>query len=106
MGNITKLEHREEFDNLTPYSFTYGDSSGIYEDSADIRLSDVHFGFMYDDLLSSYPEVCKSDMSISYIDLVAVLVKEVQDLRTRTSALESRVEELNRRVSELEDNDA
>lgn len=94
VANTTPLVHKEAFDNLTPYSFTYGNST------------EKHFGFMLEDMSYLYPEICRSDLSISYIDLVAVLVKEVQDLRTRASSLENRVDELNRRVSELEDNDA
>lgn len=80
--NIKTLKHNDAFDKLRPVSFKYKDSD------------DVHFGLIYEETENLYPEICHEDSSgikgISYIDMIAVLIKEVQDLRTRVAELERR----------------
>ena len=78
--NIKPIEHRDAFDQLEPVSFQY-------------KLSDdTHFGLIYEDLINLYPELCHEDnegnKGVAYIDMIAVLIKEVQDLRKRVAELE------------------
>ena len=78
--NIMDLEHRDAFDELRPVSFRYKDSEN------------KHFGLIYEETKPLYPEICHTDNNgskgIAYMDLIAVLIKEVQDLRMRVSELE------------------
>ena len=78
--NIHPLEHRDAFDRIQPVSFRYK-----YSEETD-------FGFIYEDMKDLYPETCyesrQGDKGISYLDFVAVLVKEVQQLRQRVAELE------------------
>jgi len=78
--NIQPLQHRDEFDKIEPVSFQYNESN------------DTHYGMIYEDMVDLYPEVCFEDedgsKGIAYTDMIAVLIKEVQDLRKRVAELE------------------
>lgn len=79
--DIKPLEHRDAFDQLKPVSFKYK-----YD-------THTHFGLIYEDLKELYPETCFDEdgsKGVSYLDFIAVLIKEVQDLRKRVSELERR----------------
>lgn len=77
--NIKPLALREAFDQVEPVSFQYKNDS------------DTHFGFIWEDLVDLYPEVChenNNQKTIAYQDMIAVLVKEVQELKKRVAELE------------------
>ena len=78
--NVVPLEHRDAFDKLEPVSFKY------------IGQPETHFGLIYEKTSTLYPEICHDlgdgSKGISYIDMISVLIKEVQDLRKRVSELE------------------
>lgn len=79
--DIQLLEHRAAFDLLKPVSFKYK-----YD-------THTHFGLIYEDLKELYPETCFDEdgsKGVSYLDFIAVLIKEVQDLRKRVDELERR----------------
>jgi len=62
------------FDQLNPVS--YG-------------IDKTRYGLVYEDVADIYPDLTReSDKSITYVDLIAILIKEVQALRTRVAALE------------------
>ncbi len=76
----------ETLDKLKPVSFVYNDD----------RHEWTHFGLIYEDTLDVLPEICHEQhegdsvtKGISYEDLIAVLLKEVQELRARVAALEA-----------------
>ena len=77
----------EKLDRLVPVSFVYNDD----------RRNWKRYGLIYEDTLPVMPEICHEiregegvSKGISYEDLIAVLVKEVQDLRARVTALETK----------------
>lgn len=78
--DVQPIEHRDGFDQLKPVSFQYLDSR------------EKHFGLVYEDTIEYFPEICQEDETgrkgVAYIDMIAVLIKEVQDLRKRVSELE------------------
>ena len=75
----------DKLDRLLPVSFVYNDD----------RRNWKRYGLIYEDTVHIMPEICHEikegdgvSRGISYEDLIAVLVKEVQELRTRVAALE------------------
>ena len=75
----------EKLDKLEPVTF-------VYDDDPDEK---VRTGLIYEDAIKVIPEVCTKDESvkaISYVELVPMLLKEIQDLRKRVKALEEREE--------------
>ena len=73
----------ERLDRLEPVSF-------IYKDDPDEK---THQGLIYEDTVEIMPEIC-TDVErdkikgISYIELVPILLREIQELRARVKALE------------------
>lgn len=78
--DVQSIEHRDGFDKLNPVSFRY------------LNSKDKHFGLVYEDTVEYFPEICHEDENgrkgVAYIDMIAVLIKEVQDLRKRVAELE------------------
>ncbi len=77
----------DKLDRLLPVSFIYNDD----------RRNWKRYGLIYEDTLPVMPEICHEiregdgiSKGISYEDLIAVLVKEVQELRARVAALETK----------------
>ena len=58
----------------------------------------THFGLIYEDTIKIVPEICVQTPSkkkaISYVELVPVLLKEIQELRKRVAELEKKEEKL------------
>ena len=70
-------------DQLEPVSFIYKD------DEKEKR----HQGLIYEDTVAIMPEICSGQgepKTISYIELVPILLKEIQSLRRRIKALEEK----------------
>lgn len=80
--NIRNLEDvGEKIDALTPVRYVYND-----DDTERDRL-----GLIYEDTIDILPEICtysNGGKGINYVELVPALLKEVQSLRARVSALE------------------
>lgn len=73
----------EKLDRLQPVTF-------VYDDDPEEK---VRAGLIYEDTVEVMPEICTGDESnkaISYMELVPMLLKEIQDLRARVKALEER----------------
>ena len=81
--DIRKLEYDSDvIDQLQPVSFVYN-----RDESERPR-----YGLLYEDTLGLMPGICNEDdegKSISYVELVPVLLNEVQKLRARVKALEA-----------------
>ena len=70
----------DKIDKLNPVTFRYND-----------QPDQVRMGLIYEDTVSIIPEICiagKETAGIDYVELIPVLLKEVQSLRKRVSALE------------------
>ena len=77
----------ERLDELQPVSFKY------YND----EKRRTHLGLIYEDTIGIMPEICTvverdGTKAISYIELVPILLKEIQELRSRVKALEEKEE--------------
>ena len=77
----------DKLDQLVPVSFVYNDD----------RRNWKRYGLIYEDTVHIMPEICHEiregesvSRGISYEDLIAVLVKEVQELRARVDVLEQK----------------
>lgn len=73
----------DKLDGLKPVTFVYDD-----DEEEKIRT-----GLIYEDTMEVMPEICTRDESakaISYVELIPVLLKEIQDLRVRVKTLEER----------------
>lgn len=71
----------EKIDSLVPVSFVYDEDEDEKE----------RVGFIYEDTIDTMPEICTGDESnkaISYVELIPMLVKEIQDLRFRVATIE------------------
>ena len=75
----------EVIDALNPVSFRYRMDANHQK----------HYGLIHEDTLPILPDICKGDentdpekKAINYIELVAILLKQVQELRARVAALE------------------
>lgn len=77
-------------DNLNPVSFVYnGDATNR-----------KRYGLIYEEAVDVMPDICmdvNGEKSITYNDLISVLLKETQELRKRVAELEKRVNDLERR---------
>ena len=72
----------DAIDQLTPVSFNYKKGN-----------KNMHYGLIYEDTVDVLPGICNETekcKSISYIDLVPVLLKEIQSLRKRVKELEEK----------------
>lgn len=74
-------------DKLKPVTF-------IYDTDVTNRK---HYGLIYEETIDIVPEMCSetttkdgTDKSLNYVELVPILLKEIQNLRTRVKALEER----------------
>lgn len=73
----------QKIDNITPYGYDY------------VSGSPTRYGLTYEDVVQQIPEICEiTDLgsgnyykTINYMDLITILLKEVQSLRARVSAL-------------------
>jgi hypothetical protein len=75
----------ERLDRLRPVTFVYDD------DPEERRRT----GLIYEETEPVMPEICTGDeenKAISYMELVPMMLKEIQDLRARVKALEEREE--------------
>ena len=73
----------DRLDQLNPVTFIYD-----FDETESRRP-----GLIYEDTIDVMPEICTGDESnkgISYIDLIPMLLKEIQDLRVRVKTLEER----------------
>lgn len=73
----------DRIDKLKPVTY-------VYDDDKDEK---ARAGLIYEDTINVMPEICTCDESnknISYIELIPILLKEIQDLRARVKALEER----------------
>lgn len=73
----------EKLDRLQPVTFVYDRD----------EKNRQHAGLIYEDTQKVMPEICieeNGQRSITYIELVPMLLKEIQDLRARVKALEER----------------
>lgn len=81
--DIVALEDMgDAIDALTPVSFKYK-KDNIH----------THYGLIYEDTVNVMPLIClqnNNEKAISYVDLVPVLLKEVQQLRKRVKELEEK----------------
>ena len=79
--DIKSLANLSVFDKLNPVSFKYNN------DESD----KTHYGLIYEETIKLIPDVCQENngtKTINYIELVPILIKEIQNLRTRVSELE------------------
>ena len=70
-----------KLDLLTPVTFIYDDDTNEQR----------RYGFIYEDTAEVMPEICAGDESnkaLNYIELIPMLVKEIQSLRSRVGELE------------------
>ena len=75
-----------KLDSLAPVSFVY-DSD---------KNETIHFGLIYEDAINVIPEICtnnEADKAINYVELIPMLIKEIQDLRSRVKTLEDKLNE-------------
>ena len=76
-------EITQSIDNLKPIKYNI------------IGNNEVSFGFLAHELQESFPELvegekdCERFQSVNYIGLIAVLTKELQDLKKRIAILEA-----------------
>ena len=73
----------EKLDRLRPVTFVYDD------DPEEKRRA----GLIYEETAEVLPEICTGDESakaISYVEMIPMLLKEIQELRARVKALEER----------------
>lgn len=73
----------EKLDNLRPVTF-------IYDDDAEER---TRYGLIYEEVMETLPDICiqgEGIKAVSYMELVPMLLKEIQDLRKRVAQLEER----------------
>ena len=73
----------EILDRLRPVTF-------VYDDDPD---ENRRYGLIYEDTMPVLPDICTRDEShktITYVELVPILLKEIQNLRQRVSELERR----------------
>ena len=82
-SNIKPLKsYGQIIDKLEPVSFTY---------KADKKNS-TNFGLIYEDTINILPEICDEDetgdKSITYMQLIPILLSEIKSLRTRIKKLE------------------
>lgn len=73
----------DRLDQLNPVTFIYD-----FDETESRRP-----GLIYEDAIDVMPEICTGDegnKGISYIDLIPMLLKEIQDLRVRVKTLEER----------------
>ena len=73
----------DKLDRLIPVTYIYDD------DETESRRP----GLIYEDAIDVMPEICTGDegnKGISYIELIPMLLKEIQDLRARVKTLEER----------------
>ena len=73
----------DRLDRLTPVSF-------IYITDPEEK---VHQGLIYEDTVEIMPEICTNEerdgiKAISYVEMIPILLKEIQELRARVKALE------------------
>ena len=71
----------EKLDQLKPVTYIYD-----YDETETRRP-----GLIYEDTIDIMPEICTCDESnkgISYVDLIPLLLKEIQDLRKRVNVIE------------------
>lgn len=84
--NIRPLDDMGDvIDQLEPVSFAYDDDPNEKK----------KMGLIYEDAIRILPEICTDDeelKAIDYTSLIPVLLKEIQQLRARVSALEERME--------------
>ena len=76
----------EQIDKLKPVTFVYD------SDTKERKRN----GLIYEDTIEIMPEICtgdESDKGIDYTALIPVLLKEIQDLRSRVKDLEERLGE-------------
>jgi len=82
--DIQDMESRgEQLDRLRPVTFVYDDDPA----------EKTRTGLIYEETKPVMPEICtgdEGDKAISYMELVPMLLKEIQDLRARVKALEER----------------
>lgn len=76
-----------EIDQLSPVSFKYNEGD-----------DETHYGLIWEDTVGVLPVICHMDLenedqdkakTITYMDLIPVLLKEIQSLRKRVRALEA-----------------
>ena len=92
LGSPSSREYKHEInlltskgtiiDQLQPISFKYNDD----------KTNEIHFGLIYEDVLSLIPEICNDDghsKTLNYVELIPLLIKEIQNLRKRVKILES-----------------
>jgi hypothetical protein len=75
----------ERLDALHPITF-------VYDDDEEER---TRYGLIYEDAVEVLPEICtgrEENKAISYVELITMLLKEIQELRGRVSELERRLE--------------
>jgi hypothetical protein len=75
----------ERLDALHPITF-------VYDDDEEERK---RYGLIYEDTVEVLPEICterEGNKAISYVELIPMLLKEIQELRGRVSELERRLE--------------
>ena len=73
----------EKLDRLRPVTF-------VYDNDPEER---TRAGLIYEETQPVMPEICTGDegnKAISYIEMVPMLLKEIQELRARVKALEER----------------
>ena len=85
--NIKALKSKgKQIDELVPVEFRYKAE----------KSNQKHFGLIYEDTVGILPEICTESAGrkgINYTELVPILLKEIQELRKRVSALEAGAEE-------------
>jgi hypothetical protein len=81
--DIRALSYEDEIiDRLQPVSFIYNRD----------KTNSTRYGLIYEDTEDLLPVIChdgEDGKTISYVDLVPVLLNEVQKLRARVKALEA-----------------
>ena len=76
-------EMGDKIDRLRPVSFVYDNDGG----------ENKHYGLIYEDAVDVMSQICSNNESskgINYMELIPVLLKEIQSLRTRVKELEER----------------
>lgn len=84
-NNIKEIERdiEDKLDLLNPVSF-------IYNEDEENRL---RYGFIYEDMVDIFPNLCfenSGEKTISYIDLIPLLIKEIQSLKEKIKSLENK----------------
>lgn len=76
-------EMGDKIDRLRPVSFVYDNDGG----------ENKHYGLIYEEAVDVMSQICSNNESskgINYMELIPVLLKEIQSLRTRVKELEER----------------